>query len=90
MLLHTLDYRHAAVGISRVAVGERFSKGYQDDISKVNEAEVNDDEDGGEDAIELQNARTTAIGIGNYSMPIDIVKHLSIRSIEAFRPLSAI
>jgi hypothetical protein len=51
--LHTLDYRHAAVGIGRVAVGERFSKGYQDDIGEVDEAEVNDDEDSGEDAIEL-------------------------------------
>jgi superfamily II DNA helicase RecQ len=45
------------------------------------------DEDG-EDVIELQNARTTVIGVGNYSVPIDIVKHLSVRSIEAFRPLS--
>jgi hypothetical protein len=45
------------------------------------------DEDG-EDVIELQNARTTVMGVGNYSVPIDIVKHLSVRSIEAFRPLS--
>ena len=38
--------------------------------------------------MELQNARTTTIGVSNYSVPIDIVKHLSVRSIEAFRPLS--
>ena len=84
--LHTLDYRHTAVGIGRVAVGERFSKGYQDEIGEVDEAEVDED---GEDVMELQNARTTVIGVGNYSVPIDIVKHLSVRSIEAFRPLSA-
>ncbi|KAJ4329600.1 hypothetical protein N0V87_010726, partial [Didymella glomerata] len=84
--LHTLDYRHTAVGIGRVAVGERFSKGYQDEIGEVDEAEVDEE---GEDVMELQNARTTLMGVGNYSVPIDIVKHLSVRSIEAFRPLSA-
>ena len=46
------------------------------------------DEEEGEDVIELQNARTTTIGVSNYSVPMDIVKHLSVRSIEAFRPLS--
>jgi hypothetical protein len=61
-------------------IGELFSKGYQDEIGEV-------DEDG-EDVMELQNARTTVIGVSNYSVPIDIVKHLSVRSIEAFRPLS--
>ena len=38
--------------------------------------------------IKLQNARTTVMGVGNYSVPIDIVKHLSVRSIKAFQPLS--
>jgi hypothetical protein len=28
------------------------------------------------------------MGVGNYSVPIDIVKHLSVRSIDAFRALS--
>ena len=28
------------------------------------------------------------MGVGNYSVPIDIVKHLSVQSIDAFRPLS--
>jgi superfamily II DNA helicase RecQ len=83
--LHTLDYRHTAVGIGRVMIGESFSKGYQDEIGEVDEAEVDED---GEDVMELQNARTTGIGVSTYSVPIDIVKHLSVRSIEAFRPLS--
>ena len=79
--LHTLDYRHTAVGIGRVAVGESFSKGYQDEIGEVDEAEVDED---GEDVIELQNARTTVMGVSNYSVLINIVKHLSVRSIKAF------
>ncbi|KAJ8113596.1 hypothetical protein OPT61_g4319 [Boeremia exigua] len=45
-----------SVSISQVAVGEQFSKGYQDEIGEVDEAEVDED---GEDVIELQNARTT-------------------------------
>ncbi|CAN9385033.1 unnamed protein product [Alternaria alternata] len=84
--LHTLDYRHAAVGISQVVVGERFSKGYQDEVGEVDKAEVDKDR---ENVMELQNARTTVIRVGNYSVLIDIVKHLSVRSIKAFRPLSA-
>lgn len=85
--LHTLDYRHTAVGIGRVVVGESFSKGYQDEVGEIEEAEVDEE---GEDLVELQSARTTAMGVGNYSVPIDIVKHLSVRSIEAFRPLSTL
>jgi superfamily II DNA helicase RecQ len=83
--LHTLDYRHVAVGIGREKVGHAFSKGYDDDVGEVEEAEVEED---GEDVMELQNSRTTRMGVGNYAVPIDIVKHLSVRSIEAFRPLS--
>jgi hypothetical protein len=51
----------------------------------VDEEEVDNN---GEDIIELQNSRTTSIGIGNYAIPIDIVKYLSVRSIDAFWPLS--
>jgi hypothetical protein len=58
-----------------------FSRGYQDDVGETEEAEVDDN---GEDVLELQNSRTTAMGVGNYSVLIDIVKHLSVRSIDAF------
>jgi hypothetical protein len=85
--LHTLDYRHTAVSIRRVVVGDSFSKGYQDEIGEVEEAKVDEDR---EDALELQNSRTTVIGVSNYSVSIDIVKHLSIRSIKAFQPLSTL
>lgn len=83
--LTTLDYRHTAVGVGRVVVGESFGRGYQDEVGEVEEAEMEDD---GESPLELQNARTTQMGVGNYSVPIDIIKHLSVRSIETFRPLS--
>jgi hypothetical protein len=33
--LHTLDYRHTAVGISREKVGQTFSKGHNDDVGEV-------------------------------------------------------
>jgi superfamily II DNA helicase RecQ len=67
-------------------VGESFGRGYQDEVGEVDEAEVDEDQ---EDIIELQNSRTTLMGVGNYSVPIDIVRHLSTRSIDAFGALSA-
>lgn len=81
--LTTLDYRHTAVGIGRVVVGEGFGRGYQDEVGEVEEAEVDEE---GESALELQSARTTKMGIGNYSVPADIIRHLSVRSIDTFRP----
>jgi hypothetical protein len=41
--LYTLGYRHTVVGISRVKVGESFSRGYQDEVREINEAEVDKD-----------------------------------------------
>jgi hypothetical protein len=83
--LHTQGYRHAAVGIRRVKVRESFGRGYQDKVGEVDEAKVDKDQ---EDIIELQNSQTTAIGVSNYSMLINIVKHLSVRSMDAFQALS--
>ncbi|KAH7020666.1 hypothetical protein B0J12DRAFT_635351, partial [Macrophomina phaseolina] len=62
-------------------VGGGFSRGYQDEGGEVEEAEA-------DDALELQSGRTTAIGTIHYGVPVDIVKHLSVRSLETFRPLS--
>jgi hypothetical protein len=81
VVLHTLEYQHTAVGIRQVKVGESFSRGYQDDVGKIEEAEVDNNS---KDVLKLQNSRTTTIGVGNYSVPIDIVKHLSVQSINAF------
>lgn len=32
--LKTLDYRHTAVGLGRVVVGESFGRGYQDEVGE--------------------------------------------------------
>jgi hypothetical protein len=63
-----------------------FSRGYQDKIEEVDKTEVDKDQ---EDIIKLQNSQTTLIGVENYSVLINIVKHLSTQSIDAFRALSA-
>jgi hypothetical protein len=47
----------------------------------VDEAKVDKDQ---EDIIKLQNSQMTAIGISNYSVLIDIVKHLSVQLIDVF------
>ncbi|KAL2349603.1 P-loop containing nucleoside triphosphate hydrolase protein [Cryomyces antarcticus] len=81
--LTTLDYRHAAISIGRVFVGEQFGSGYREEVGEVEEAEVEL-----EDALELHAGRGEKIGVQRYGVPSDIVKHLSIRSMETFRPLS--
>jgi hypothetical protein len=68
--LRTLDYRHAALGIGREKVGKAFSKGYDDDVDDLEEAEVDEE---GRDVTELQNLRMTRMGVGNYAVPVDIV-----------------
>ena len=81
--LNLRDYRHAAVSIGRRVVGEAFGRGYQDEVGEVDEAEADD-----ESPLELQAGRTTAIGTVHYGVSLDIVKHLSARSLETFRALS--
>ncbi|CAA9963514.1 RecQ family helicase [Pyrenophora teres f. maculata] len=73
--------------IGRVVVGDNFSKGYQDDVGEGDDVQVDDDETL-ESALELQNARTTRVGVGHYGVRLDIVQHLSVRSMNTFRPLS--
>ena len=82
--LHTLDYRHTVVGISQVKVGELFTRGYQDKISKIDKAKVDDNED----LLKLQNSQLTVIGVGNYSVSLNIIKHLSAQLINTFQALS--
>jgi hypothetical protein len=50
-------------------------------VGKAEEPKV---EEKGKELVELQNARTTAIGVGNYNVPIDIIKYLSMRLINTF------
>jgi len=81
--LTTLDYRHAAISIGRVFVGEPFAHRYREEVGEVEEPEVEL-----EDALELHAGWGEKIGAQRYGVPSDIVKHLSIRSMETFRPLS--
>lgn len=81
--LTTLDYRHVAISVGRVFVGEQFASGYREEIGEVEEPEVEV-----EDPLELSAARTEKMGVQRYGVPSDIIKHLSVRSMETFRPLS--
>jgi superfamily II DNA helicase RecQ len=79
----TLDYRHIAVSIGREMVGESFARGYKDEIGEIEEPEVDE-----EDPLDVQAGRGEIVGGLRYGVPINIISHLSVRSLEAFRPLS--
>ena len=81
--LHTLNYRHIAIAIGRVFVDEMFRVGTQDNIGEVKEAEIKE-----ESALEISAGRTERIGVNQYGVSSDIIKHLSIQSVKTFRPLS--
>lgn len=92
--LTTAKYRYVAIGIGREVVGERFAAGYNKLLDGRSTAaggarDVSSDEDeDGEDPVELQNGRSTAIGMVAYAVQADIVQGLSPRSIDVFRTLS--
>jgi superfamily II DNA helicase RecQ len=79
----TLDYRHIAVSVGRVVVGDKFAAGYVEEIGEVEEPEVEE-----ESGLELQSGRGEAVGTSHYGVPINIIQNLSVRSLETFRPLS--
>ncbi|KAK3059396.1 hypothetical protein LTS18_010971, partial [Coniosporium uncinatum] len=81
--LTTLDYRHVAISIGRVYVSDEFAKGYKDEVGEVEEPEVDVD-----DGLELSAGRTGEIGVRRYGVPSEIIKFLSVRSIDVFRSLS--
>jgi len=81
--LITYDYRHVAISISREVIGKQFTRGYTEEIIEVEEAEVEDD-----DTLEMSVGRGAEVGVNRYGVSIDIVKYLSSRSIDTFRPLS--
>ncbi|TKA60633.1 hypothetical protein B0A49_13140 [Cryomyces minteri] len=81
--LTTHDYRHTAISIGRKFVSDSFAHGYKEEIGEVEEAEIDTD-----DALEMSAGRGGEIGINRYGVSSDIVKHLSNRSIDTFRPLS--
>ncbi|GAB7357797.1 hypothetical protein MBLNU459_g0613t1 [Dothideomycetes sp. NU459] len=81
--LTTHDYRHGAIAIGRRFVGQEFARGYNEEIGEVEEAEADED-----DPLELSAGRGSAVGSRRYGVSVDIVKHLSSRSIDTFRSLS--
>ncbi len=75
--LTTLDYRHVAISIGRVFVGEWFVSGYREEIGELEEAEV-ETEMKVLDPLELQAGRGERMGEQQYGVPSDMVKHLSV------------
>jgi hypothetical protein len=80
--LTTLDYRHVAVSLGREKVGEQFSRGYVEETAEFEEPEVDED-----DPLEVSAGRGGEIGANRYGVSLDVIKHLSSRSIDTFRPL---
>jgi superfamily II DNA helicase RecQ len=83
--LTTLDYRHVAITMGRMFVGDRFGQGYKEEVGEVEEPEM---EVEFESELELQAGRSEKTGAQRYGVSIDIIKHLSIRSMDIFRSLS--
>lgn len=81
--LGTLQFRHTAVGISRQFVGDEFAKVYKDETSEVEEPEIES-----KDPLEISAGRGSTVGVNRYAVWSDIVRHLSQRNIDTFRPLS--
>lgn len=74
--LTTNDYRHLAIAIGRVAVGEQFAHGYVDEIGELKVPEVDTD-----DSLEMSASRASAIGQKWHSVSVDVVKYIKDRSI---------
>ncbi|KAK5111071.1 hypothetical protein LTR85_012290 [Meristemomyces frigidus] len=83
--LTTLEYRHCAITIGREFVNEQFAHGHQEQVA---EGEIEEPEMDVDSGLELQAGRTEKIGVQTYRVPIDIVQHLSLRSITFFPQLS--
>lgn len=84
--LTTHSYRHTAAAIGRKKVGAMFARGFKEEIGETEEDEEGEGEDG-EDPNELAAGRGSAVGGNRYGVSSSIVKHLSLRSIDTFRPL---
>ena len=81
--LTTLDYRHVAVSLGREKVGDTFAQGYAEQSDEVEEPEMDED-----DGLEISAGRGGEIGANRYGVSLEVIKHLSSRSIDTFRPLS--
>lgn len=82
----TLDYRHLVVSIGRQKVSRKFDEEFRAEQGHASE-ESDDEEE--EDAIDLQNARTSKIGLQRYGVRADMLEQLNDRAFDVFRNLSA-
>ena len=64
-------------------VSDKFAEGYKEELGEVEEPEKEMD-----DPIELQSGRGEAMGASRYGVRADIVKHMTPKLIETFRPIS--
>lgn len=80
-----LEYRHAVTTLGREFVGAQFGHGFREQVGEeaIEEAEMEL-----ENGLDLQAGRTEKIGVQTYGVPVDIVQHLSIRSVQFFRQAS--
>ena len=81
--LTTHSYRHVAIAIGRKVISEQFANGYRGDVDGV-EDEAEEETD---DSLEMQAGRGGEVGAKRYGVSMDIIKNLSSRSIDIFRPL---
>ncbi len=81
--LTTHDYRHTAISISRRVVGDGFAHGYAEEMADIEEPEIE-----GDDALEMSAGRGGEVGTNRYGVSVDVIKHLSSRTVDTFRPLS--
>jgi hypothetical protein len=83
------EYCYTAAGIGCKVVGKRFAAGYKKQLQGNYAADSGGSSDkDGEDPLELQNGRLTAVGIVAYAVQADLVQGLSMRSIDIFCTLS--
>jgi superfamily II DNA or RNA helicase len=83
--LTTHNYRHVAISVGREVIGAAFAKGYQEGMDEYMEEE---EEEGDEDALEVSAGRGGEIGTNRYGVPMDVIQHLSNKTVDTFRPLS--
>ena len=83
MRLTTLKYRHIAIGLGREKIGEQFLRSYVEETTEVEEPEMDED-----DLLEISARRGSEVRAKRYGVSLDVIKHLSSRSIDTFRLLS--
>lgn len=76
--LTTLKYRHAAITLGQEFVGAQFGHGFR---KQVGEEAIKEPEMELKNRLDLQARQTKKISVQTYGVPINIVQHLSVRSV---------